>query len=58
MRTKTSRKKYVESWNHHVNVLSSLGWNLSEKEDREEIENIQKRLTELVEKASLKQPEV
>lgn len=47
---KTSIHDYIHNWNNHINELSRLAWNLSEK-DYNKLKEIQNELEILMQKA-------
>jgi hypothetical protein len=47
-----TQEEFVDRWKNHVDTLTRIGFNLSEKKDRDKLEDIQEEIMELVEKAS------
>lgn len=52
MNRKKTPEEYASIWKSHVSQLTRLGWNLPDKADREAIKDIQKKLNEIIEKAT------
>jgi predicted RNA-binding protein with EMAP domain len=47
-----SKSEYVDSWNSHIDTLTRIGFNLEDSEDYDRLQELQKELKEITEKAA------